>query len=131
MKLFTFIICLVTANTCFALTPEEFEQEYVRLKSELNRAVLQNAIDSRDYNDEKIPEEEKFQSQSSWCKLAKKRVNLLDFVVKNYPDYKELMKKNNQDDDSTLKDFKKFYKSQNAMYLRLNDALKDTEYKCE
>ncbi|MBI0421772.1 hypothetical protein I7H67_02990 [Acinetobacter sp. ACIN00229] len=131
MKLLSFILSLTFASNCFALSSEEFEKKYQQLTNDLVKAINNNAADSRDYNDDKIPESEKIQSMSSWCKLAKTRTNQLDFVINNFSDYKELMKRNNIQADAKLEDIKKFRNSQKALYLRIKDQLKDTSYPCD
>jgi|APAga8741243855_1050100.scaffolds.fasta_scaffold00212_3 hypothetical protein len=130
MKLLSFILSLAFASSCYALSSEEFEKKYQQLTNDLIKAIMNNAADSRDYNDDKIPESEKIKSKSSWCKLTKSRTNQLDLVVNNFSEYKALMKKNNVEDDSKLEDIKKFHDKQQESYLRMKDLLKDTDYPC-
>lgn len=96
---------------------EEFDKQYQNLNGELNKAVINNMIYSKDYDDKKIPLSEKIESKSKWCDLTKTRINLLDFVIQNFSSYKEWVKKNNLDDDSSLDDFNKFYENQQKSYI--------------
>ena len=114
MKLLSFILLFVS---CFALSSEEFDKQYQNLNGELNKAVINNMIYSKDYDDKKIPLSEKIESKSKWCDLTKTRINLLDFVIQNFSSYKEWVKKNNLDDDSSLDDFNKFYENQQKSYI--------------
>lgn len=131
MKFLSFLIGLTFASNCFALSSEEFEKKYQQLTNDLTKAIINNAADSRNYDDQKIPESEKIKSKSSWCKLTKTRVTQLDFVVNNFSDYKALMKKNNIEDESKLEDIKKFHDKQQESYLRMKELLKDTDYPCD
>ena len=114
MKLLSFILLFVS---CFALSSEEFDKQYQNLNGELNKAVINNMIYSKDYDDKKIPLSEKIESKSKWCDLTKTRINLLDFVIQNFSSYKEWVKKNSLDDDSSLDDFNKFYENQQKSYI--------------
>ena len=116
MKLLSFILLFVSCS-CFALSSEEFDKQYQNLNGELNKAVINNMIYSKDYDDKKIPLSEKRESKSKWCDLTKTRINLLDFVIQNFSSYKEWVKKNNLDDDSSLDDFNKFYENQQKSYI--------------
>ena len=116
MKLLSFILLFVSCS-CFALSSEEFDKQYQNLNGELNKAVINNMIYSKDYDDKKIPLSEKIESKSKWCDLTKTRINLLDFVIQNFSSYKEWVKKNNLDDDSSLDDFNKFYENQQNSYI--------------
>ena len=116
MKLLSFILLFVSCS-CFALSSEEFDKQYQNLNGELNKAVINNMIYSKDYDDKKIPLSEKIESKSKWCDLTKTRINLLDFVIQNFSSYKEWVKKNNLDDDSSLDDFNKFYENQQKSYI--------------
>ena len=116
MKLLSFILLFVSCS-CFALSSEEFDNQYQNLNGELNKAVINNMIYSKDYDDKKIPLSEKIESKSKWCDLTKTRINLLDFVIQNFSSYKEWVKKNNLDDDSSLDDFNKFYENQQKSYI--------------
>ena len=116
MKLLIFILLFVSCS-CFALSSEEFDKQYQNLNGELNKAVINNMIYSKDYDDKKIPLSEKIESKSKWCDLTKTRINLLDFVIQNFSSYKEWVKKNNLDDDSSLDDFNKFYENQQKSYI--------------
>ncbi|MFW1941539.1 hypothetical protein [Acinetobacter junii] len=116
MKLLSFILLFVSCS-CFALSSEEFDKQYQNLNGELNKAVINNMIYSKDYDDKKIPLSEKIGSKSKWCDLTKTRINLLDFVIQNFSSYKEWVKKNNLDDDSSLDDFNKFYENQQKSYI--------------
>ena len=116
MKLLSFILLFVSCS-CFALSSEEFNKQYQNLNGELNKAVINNMIYSKDYGDKKIPLSEKIESKSKWCDLTKTRINLLDFVIQNFSSYKEWVKKNNLDDDSSLDDFNKFYENQQKSYI--------------
>ena len=116
MKLLSFILLFVSCS-CFALSSEEFDKQYQNLNGELNKAVINNMIYSKDYDDKKIPLSEKIESESKWCDLTKTRINLLDFVIQNFSSYKEWVKKNNLDDDSSLDDFNKFYENQQKSYI--------------
>ena len=80
MKLLSFILLFVSCS-CFALSSEEFDKQYQNLNGELNKAVINNMIYSKDYDDKKIPLSEKIESKSKWCDLTKTRINLLDFVI--------------------------------------------------
>lgn len=131
MKFLSFILGLTFASNCFALSSEEFEKKYQQLTNDLTKAIINNAADSRNYDDQKVPESEKIKSKSSWCKLTKTRVTQLDFVVNNFSDYKALMKKNNIEDETKLEDVKKFHDKQQESYLRMKDLLKDTDYPCD
>ncbi|AZC00882.1 hypothetical protein DKE52_014160 [Acinetobacter pittii] len=84
MKFLSFILGLTFASNCFALSSEEFEKKYQQLTNDLTNAIINNAADSRNYDDQKVPESEKIKSKSSWCKLTKTRVTQLDFVVNNF-----------------------------------------------
>ena len=108
---------LFVSCSCFALSSEEFDKQYQNLNGELNKAVINNMIYSKDYDDKKIPLSEKIESKSKWCDLTKTRINLLDFVIQNFSSYKEWVKKNNLDDDSSLDDFNKFYENQQKSYI--------------
>ena len=110
-------ILLFVSCSCFALSSEEFDKQYQNLNGELNKAVINNMIYSKDYDDKKIPLSEKIESKSKWCDLTKTRINLLDFVIQNFSSYKEWVKKNNLDDDSSLDDFNKFYENQQKSYI--------------
>ena len=81
MKLLSFILLFVSCS-CFALSSEEFDKQYQNLNGELNKAVINNMIYSKDYDDKKIPLSEKIESKSKWCDLTKTRINLLDFVCR-------------------------------------------------
>ena len=116
MKLLSFILLFVSCS-CFALSSEEFDKQYQNLNGELNKAVINNMIYSKDYDDKKIPLSEKIESKSKWCDLTKTRINLLDFSIHNFSSYKEWVKKNNLDDDSSLDDFNKFYENQQKSYI--------------
>ena len=116
MKLLSFILLFVSCS-CFALSSEEFDKQYQNLNGEHNKAVINNMIYSKDYDDKKIPLSEKIESKSKWCDLTKTRINLLDFVIQNFSSYKEWVKKNNLDDDSSLDDFNKFYENQQKSYI--------------
>ena len=116
MKLLSFILLFVSCS-CFALSSEEFDKQYQNLNGELNKAVINNMIYSKDYDDKKTPLSEKIESKSKWCDLTKTRINLLDFVIQNFSSYKEWVKKNNLDDDSSLDDFNKFYENQQKSYI--------------
>ncbi|WP_180029074.1 hypothetical protein [Acinetobacter sp. YH16032] len=116
MKLLSFILLFVSCS-CFALSSEEFDKQYQNLNGELNKAVINNMIYSKNYDDKKIPLSEKIESKSKWCDLTKTRINLLDFVIQNFSSYKEWVKKNNLDDDSSLDDFNKFYENQQKSYI--------------
>ena len=116
MKLLSFILLFVSCS-CFALSSEEFDKQYQNLNGELNKAVINNMIYSKDYDDKKIPLSEKIESKSKWCDLTKTRINLLDFVIQNFSSYKEWVKKNSLDDDSSLDDFNKFYGNQQKSYI--------------
>ena len=116
MKLLSFILLFVSCS-CFALSSEEFDKQYQNLNGELNKAVINNMIYSKDYDDKKIPLSEKIESKSKWCDLTKTRINLLDFVIQNFSSYKEWVRKNNLDDDSSLDDFNKFYENQQKSYI--------------
>ena len=116
MKLLSFILLFVSCS-CFALSSEEFDKQYQNLNGELNKAVINNMIYSKDYDDKKIPLSEKIESKSKWCDLTKTRINLLDFVIQNFSSYKEWVKKNSLDDDSSLDDFNKFYENQQKSYI--------------
>ena len=116
MKLLSFILLFVSCS-CFALSSEEFDKQYQNLNGELNKAVINNMIYSKDYDDKKIPLSEKIESKSKWCDLTKTKINLLDFVIQNFSSYKEWVKKNNLDDDSSLDDFNKFYENQQKSYI--------------
>ncbi|MFW1953221.1 hypothetical protein [Acinetobacter beijerinckii] len=116
MKLLSFILLFVSCS-CFALSSEEFDKQYQNLNGELNKAVINNMIYSKDYDDKKIPLSGKIESKSKWCDLTKTRINLLDFVIQNFSSYKEWVKKNNLDDDSSLDDFNKFYENQQKSYI--------------
>ena len=116
MKFLSFIVLFVSCS-CFALSSEEFDKQYQNLNGELNKAVINNMIYSKDYDDKKIPLSEKIESKSKWCDLTKTRINLLDFVIQNFSSYKEWVKKNNLDDDSSLDDFNKFYENQQKSYI--------------
>ena len=116
MKLLSFILLFVSCS-CFALSSEEFDKQYQNLNGELNKAVINNMIYSKDYDDKKIPLSEKIESKSKWCELTKTRINLLDFVIQNFSSYKEWVKKNSLDDDSSLDDFNKFYENQQKSYI--------------
>ena len=116
MKLLSFMLLFVSCS-CFALSSEEFDKQYQNLNGELNKAVINNMIYSKDYDDKKIPLSEKIESKSKWCDLTKTRINLLDFVIQNFSSYKEWVKKNNLDDDSSLDDFNKFYENQQKSYI--------------
>ena len=116
MKLLSFILLFVSCS-CFALSSEEFDKQYQNLNGELNKAVINNMIYSKDYDDKKIPLSEKIESKSKWCDLTKTRINLLDFVIQNFSSYKEWVKQNNLNDDSSLDDFNKFYENQQKSYI--------------
>ena len=116
MKLLSFILLFVSCS-CLALSSEEFDKQYQNLNGELNKAVINNMIYSKDYDDKKIPLSEKIESKSKWCDLTKTRINLLDFVIQNFSSYKEWVKKNSLDDDSSLDDFNKFYENQQKSYI--------------
>ena len=116
MKLLSFILLFVSSS-CFALSSDEFDQQYQNLNGELNKAVINNMIYSRDYDDKKVPFSEKLESKSKWCDLTKARVNLLDFVIQNFSAYKAWVKQNNLDDDSSLDDFNKFHENQQKSYI--------------
>ena len=116
MKLLSFILLFVSCS-CFALSSEEFDKQYQNLNGELNKAVINNMIYSKDYDDKKIPLSEQIESKSKWCDLTKTRINLLDFVIQNFSSYKEWVKKNSLDDDSSLDDFNKFYENQQKSYI--------------
>ena len=116
MKLLSFILLFVSCS-CFALSSEEFDKQYQNLNGELNKAVINNMIYSKDYDDKKIPLSEKIESKSKWCDLTKTRINLLDFVIQNFSSYKEWVIKNSLDDDSSLDDFNKFYENQQKSYI--------------
>ena len=116
MKLLSFILLFVSCS-CFALSSEEFDKQYQNLNGELNKAVINNMIYSKDYDDKKIQLSEKIESKSKWCDLTKTRINLLDFVIQNFSSYKEWVKKNSLDDDSSLDDFNKFYENQQKSYI--------------
>ncbi|MFW2075969.1 MULTISPECIES: hypothetical protein [unclassified Acinetobacter] len=116
MKLLSFILLFVSCS-CFALSSEEFDKQYQNLNGEHNKAVINNMIYSKDYDDKKIPLSEKIESKSKWCDLTKTRINLLDFVIQNFSSYKEWVKKNNLDDDANLDDFNKFYENQQKTYI--------------
>lgn len=116
MKLLSFILLFVSSS-CFALSSDEFDQQYRNLNGELNKAIINNMIYSRDYDDKKVPFSEKLESKSKWCDLTKARVNLLDFVIQNFSAYKTWVKQNNLDDDSSLDDFNKFHENQQKSYI--------------
>ena len=124
MKLLSFILLFVSCS-CFALSSEEFDKQYQNLNGELNKAVINNMIYSKDYDDKKIPLSEKIESKSKWCDLTKTRINLLDFVIQNFSSYKEWVKKNSLDDDSSLDDFNKFYENQQKSYIGCMAALEE------
>lgn len=112
-----FISIFLVSGSCFALSSEEFDEQYRDLNGQLSKAVFTNMLYSRDYDDKKVPLSEKLESKSKWCDLTKARINLLDFVIQNFSSYKEWVKKNNLDDDSSLDDFNKFYENQQKSYI--------------
>ena len=60
---------------------------------ELNEAVINNMIYSKDYDDKKFHCQKKIESKSKWCDLNKTRINLLDFCDSRIFSYKEWVKK--------------------------------------
>ena len=58
MKLLSFILLFISSS-CFALSGDEFDQQYRHLNGELNKAVINNMIYSRDYDDKEVPLSEK------------------------------------------------------------------------
>jgi len=66
MKLLSFILLFVSSS-CFALSSDEFDQQYRNLNGELNKAIINNMIYSRDYDDKLgIMMIKKFHFQKNW-----------------------------------------------------------------
>lgn len=131
MRKISFLAIFFITTNCFALTSEEFEDKFVDLNSTKQKASMSFYFNSQDYDDPKIPAEDKLKSKQSWCELTKARLNLLEFNIENFPEYKAFLKRTNQEDNSTLDDFKKFSKMQKQSYILLKNELQDTEYKCD
>lgn len=131
MKFLVLIFSILGTSISFAAENFNFEDEYVRLQGELNKAVFNNYASSRDYEDKKIPLSEKLQSKKAWCELNKAHLNLMNLVSDHFTEYKELMRINNIDDDSTIEKVKESQSIFKGHYERSKAALNDTDYKCE
>ena len=131
MKKIYFLTVFFVATNCFALTSDEFESKFTDLNLKRQAASMNFYFNSKDYEDPNVSEEDKLKSKQGWCQLTKARLNLLEFTSNNFSEYKDFVKRTNQEDDSTLADMKKFSRAQHGSYTRLKDQLKNTEYKCD
>lgn len=131
MKLILLIFSLFIASIAYATGDYNFENEYVKLNKELKKAVINNYVSSRNYDDKNVAISEKLQSKKAWCELNKANLNLIDFIADHYVEYQELMKTNNLDDDSTIEKVKESQLIYKGLYERAKAELKDTEFKCE
>ena len=64
-----FISIFLVSGSCFALSSEEFDEQYRDLNGQLSKAVFTNMLYSRDYDDKKVPLSEKLESKSKWLFL--------------------------------------------------------------
>lgn len=55
-----FISIFLVSGSCFALSSEEFDEQYRDLNGQLSKAVFTNMLYSRDYDDKK------FHYQKNW-----------------------------------------------------------------
>lgn len=132
MKIILSILVLLVSGKCLASLPySDFEKQFSSLNSTIQKASMGYYVDSRDYEDKKIPINEKLKSKQSWCELTKARLNLLELIIGNFSEYKTLLKQNDQEDKSSLDDFKMLYEKQKSSYIYLKNDLDKTEFKCQ
>ena len=124
---FLCLIIFFISSSSFALSNEEFDKQYLYLKSEATKAIFHKMISSRDYDDKKIPLSEKIESQSAWCSLIKANLNLLDLVNQNFSAYQFWLKQNNLEDNSSEDDIDKSIKTLAKSYIGCMENLKEFE----